>query len=313
MTDRPTEPPLPPAYQAVHAAHQRLAEAGRQLRWRRSVDAGVAVEEERLRRLWLQLEREQADVEALESLSFHSIQSRLRRSHDTDLANERADVEAVETEIALRLDAIDALHASPGRSTVADAIQAVEQAEKDLGEAMAWWRAEHIAARSQLGLRLAALDHSAAYLHALRREMHEALDVARLASAALATARRSLASRSVVALTRREPERAKAITNAQRWLLELRAELADIGELQAPEVDGPEIVLPSLSIGPDDIFSDWFADDRVIATTISVDATLARVRRVADGLSACTDRLDAQIDAIEREARDLVLSHPGVI
>lgn len=314
MADGSTEPPLPPAYQAVHAAHQRLADATRHHRWRSSVDAAIADEEERLRPLWQQLQEERADVEALEGRTLRSMRSRLRRSLDDDLVAEQADVRTVEAEIALRLAAIDAIDASPGRSTIEGAARAIDQARRDLHEAMAWWRNEHIAARSPLGIRLVELDHLAAYLHALRRELHEALDVARLATAALVTARRAVSSRSLTSiLGRGDPAQAEAIANVQRWLLELRAELADLREVEPPRVDGPEITLPGLHIGPGDVFDDWIVDNRVVASTTTIDATLIRVGRVATGLAEFVTRLDALIDAVQRQGWDLLLQHPGVI
>lgn len=314
MGETRPEPPRPPAYEAVHAAHHRLAEAERQLRWRRAVDTAIEVEEQQLGALWLQLDQERAEVEALESPTLRSIRARFRRSHDADLATEQADVQAVEAEIAARLDAIDAIDASPGQSTVDGAIEAVEQARTDLGDAMAWWRAEHLAANTPLGVRLVDLDRLATYLHSLRRESHEALDVSRLTIAALITARRLLSQRTLPVLVgRSERARLEAIAKVQRWLLELRAELSDLGRLEPPEVDGPELTLPSLHIGPGDILDDWIVDNRVLATTVSVDASLARVHRVAAGLGELATQLDTQIDALDQESWDLLLEHPGTV
>ncbi len=314
MTDGPTEPALPPAYQAVHAALHRLVEAQRQLRWRRSVDAIIATEEQHLRELWLQLHRERADVQALESLTLRSMRSRLRRSHRHDVAAERADVRAVETEIGLRLDAIDALAASPGRPTLDHAIEAVEQTRSDLDDALAWWRAEHVAAETSLGLRLIDLDRLVAHLEALRREVHEALDVTRLAVAALMTAGDLFpAQPSVRRPQRLRTPRVDAIADVHRWLVELRAELADLHEVEPPPVDGPEIVLPALDIGPDDIVEDWMVGNRVVATTVSVEASLVRVQRVADRLCDLAGWLDEQIEARELEGKRLLVEHPGVV
>ncbi|MEM9565545.1 MAG: hypothetical protein AAGA93_23180 [Actinomycetota bacterium] len=314
MADGPSEPPLPPAYQAVHAALHRVVEAQRQLRWRRSVDAIIAAEEQRLRELWLRLRHERADVEALESLTLRSMRSRLQRSHRVDVAAERADVRAIEDEIAMRLDAIDAVGASPGRPTLAQAMEAVDQAKTDLDDALAWWRAEHVAAGTALGLRLLDLDRLVAYLEALRREVNEAIDVTRLAIAALMTAGDLFPSRMTTRRSARpDTPRIDAIANVQRWLVELRAELADLHELQPPLVDGPEIVLPSPNIGPDDIVEDWIVGNRLVATTMAVEASLVRVQRVADQLRDLAAWLDDEIEASQRKGRRLLVEHPGVV
>jgi hypothetical protein len=301
---------------------RRLAEAAGRLREHDLTVARTAAVRQRLQSMDAELAalrethaREQRDVDRLEGLSLARIVASLRGSREDAIERERAEAEAARYRVAdaeARLAAVrreeEAARARLSGLAAAPAEYAAALGEKEryLGSS-----------GDPRGARLLALAEERGRLTGEAREAAEALAAARTAWEALSRVQDSLgraagwstydtffgggAVSSSIKHSRLD-DAAKEAAYADRCLLALRTELADVGGVAQT---GPALAMDGLTRFVDVWFDNFFTDmavrGRIKRAQENVDRCMRRVQQVTAALEQRTVDIRARLAAIEAE------------
>jgi hypothetical protein len=270
--------------------------------------------------LQAQYDDEQHDVERLEGLSLTRVWAGLRGSREDDVARERAEADAARYRLAearARLEAVSREHsaAEARRAELADAPAAYAAA---LDAKETYLRQS----RDARGGQLLVLAEERGQLQAQLREAGEAMAAAHQAAQALGAVRAKLGSASdwstydtflgggligSAMKHSRMDEAAEAAAYADRCLLTLRAELADVGELG---VTAPQVTTDGLTrfvdIWFDNIFTDLAVRNRITQAQESVEHSDRMVAEVARRLADREAKDRSRLSAIETEREALL-------
>jgi len=306
---------------------ERLAAAAERLREHRLTQRRLAELQERHGALRAQLTeldaryvKEQHDVEKLEGLSLARVLVALRGAREDTLARERAEADAARYKVA----------EAQSRLAVVEREQEAAQARlAELADATETYAAVLDQKESRLrdtddprAARLLELADERGQLAADLREVREAQSAASRAAQALEVVADHLGSaRSWSAYDTffgggllssaikhdRMDEAARAAAEADRCLLALRTELADVGGLGAT---APELAIDGLTrfldIWFDNIFTDFAVRDRILRAQDAVAHSREIVTDVRRRLAERKATDERRTAAIEQERRDLL-------
>lgn len=281
----------------------------------------IAAEQRVCQVLRTRLREEQADVDALEDTSIRSIVARLRGNRDQRIDAERAEVAAVELELAAHVDAVQRL--TPGFEVARDHAQRLEACEQRLATALSE-RAAALAAHPEYAGRLADIDARLGAERAAFEQFRDAHTAALGAAGALdaaitpmSTARNLSAVDTfldggaiVSSLKRGELDGSvERLAAVHVSLLQLRPLLAGISD----DVHHPNLAMPSAGVAMDvwfdNIFTDLRSHSRIASSVAELEKSRANITELVHQLEEYeaisrgrVERVTAERDALLRAA-----------
>ncbi len=306
---------------------ERLAAATAQLRQYQIAMSHVAELRERQRYIEAQIAQlrmthalEERDVERLEGLSLTRILAALRGSLDDMMAREQAEADAAHyrvIEAEARLEAVRREY-----ETVRARLDTLTEVPRTYDNVLEE-KERHLAeSTDQRGQRLLVLAEERGRLTDEVRELAEAIEAAQTARQALEQLGRTLSSASgwstydtffgggVISSAikhSRLDDAAKEAEYADRCLLVLRTELADLGGTAQSGWSIPvEGLTRFLDVWFDNIFTDLAVRERIRAATDNVGNCQRRVRNLIGELGRRTDRAQHRLAAIDHERLDIL-------
>ncbi len=246
---------LPPLYLAVREATEALAEAERRHSLRLSLDQSLATEVRRLVELEALNQGKRIGILPLAKLDIRAELDRIEGPQD-EVPNIDPDTGEIWNQIALCRQAIREVIADA--DTLTETKETVEFARRVLDDALQDWESSLRSANAEPARHLHRIDREHAALLASHREIREAIDAASKAVEALEMTEKSL--QVAIAHSTRKPGQlldgrspnlvieeltdnaSPCLVIAQRWLLLLNAEIADLDETHRPTMDPPHPV-----------------------------------------------------------------------
>ena len=330
MTDRPSEPDLPPEYVAVHRAVHRLTRAEGEYRRRLAIEQAMLDEQGRIEMLRVRLRGEQAEVEEAERRAGRRSLGPVKRRRRRHLAAERADVEAIRSELTARLAGWQELSMSLGPAPGPDRRAGIVAAEAELDAALAAWQAAHQAAGTALGRRLEVLDRQAGELAALLAEVDEAVTLAEQAETSLLHAADAVLNTTTLwdpstrkalgpwltLFFRHRPSSAAAeiaVGRLQRWLLHLDGELADLRRPVPTELAPPAELALALEGWASEAYSSRLVHGPIALPLTTVADCRDLLIELREGLATYGRLLRDLAVGVEERRRTALLQHPGIV
>jgi hypothetical protein len=301
---------------------ERLAAATAQLRQYQIAMSHLAELRDRQRYIEAQIAElraahalEERDVERLEGLSLTRILHSLRGSREDVMAREQAEADAARYKVAEAEARLDAVRREYGTVRARlDSLASAQHTYDTLLEEKERYLAESTDPR---GRRLLVLAEERGRLTDEVRELAEAIEAAQTARQALDQLSRTLNSASgwstydtffgggmisSAIKHSRLDEAAKEAEYADRCLMVLRTELADLGGTPQAgwsiPVDG---LTRFVDVWFDNVFTDLAVRERIRTATDNVGTCLRRVRNLIGDLGRRTDHAHNRLTAIDKE------------
>lgn len=324
-----SEPELSPAYVAMHEAYRRVSDLERIARRRASIRSAMATEYDHLKRLWSELEAEEAELTAAESKAGRLTLPPLRRRRVAAADRERADVDAVRAELIERQRIWEELSVSLGPAPGYDLDVELAAAQAALDRAMAAWQTAHRQGGSALADWLDMSERASGEVEALMAEVEEAADLVLQAYGTLMgatravirpTAAQSMAAHAWLMLgparysDHAEQNAIVAATGSfRRSLLRLEPELRDLYRPARADLAPPPSLQRALDAWFDGAFSRWLATGQLNLTLSSVADGKDQFDHLRAELQAFHRLLQRTLDGIEEQRATRLLEHPGMI
>ena len=266
--------------------------------------------------------KEQDDVDRLEKGGLRALLLSLTGDREVRLSQERRE------ELAARLQYDQARRdAEDLEERIRDLLQEREElrAVRTRLEALLGEKAERLKELGGTGgTRLAELDRALDALAAQRREVGEALHAGRQAEQALSGVLDSLDSAeswgtwdmlggglfTTMAKHGHIDDARAGIDHAQRALSRFRTELADVRDMELPQVQVGEFATFA-DYFFDGIFVDWYIQSRINDAQRGVEAVDSRVCEVLNRLQWMDQELAEEQDGLKREREGLLLRSSG--
>lgn len=297
----------------IEAAEQRIAAGLHAERTIPALRRQIDAERSSVAALRARLDEEQRDVERLESVTVAGVLARLRRRHEELLDRERADVAAVELELAARDEVVERLRGDlrsaegvAGDLPAARAALASARAARDLPAA-----GGRSPRHDELATSIAEAERTLVEIDEARSAARTAADRVAKALTALSSAKSwstydTFFGGGLIASAIKHDrfgDAAGAVTGAHHALRRLRSELDDIPAPPDVEIAAPSDQLRRLDVWFDNIFSDLMTHGKIVD---SVDR-LERSKVELDGLIRELDRRQTALAAhVERDRAELL-------
>lgn len=278
----------------------------------------IAAEQKVCQVLRGRLQDEQADVDALEDTSIRSVVARLRGHRDELLDRERAEVAAVELELATHRSAMRRL--TPDFETARERAQGLAVAQERLTAALQR-RAEALAAHPEHAARLADVDARLGAERAAFDQIRDARVAALGAAGAIDRALESMSSAhklssfdtflnggTIISSLKqgRLDSSVETLAEVHVALLQLRPLLAGI----ADDVHHPTLQLPSTGVAMDvwfdNIFTDLRSHGKITGSLRELQRSRSSVGTLLEELAAYEALSRPRVDGVEAERAGLL-------